>query len=208
MAEQLTKRTGPSTSGTFNPIWAWYKPGAKRGPSPRLRSESSVWSAEKIVRLEIEIPDSDVLLSNYYFWENITFGFQLAQSGQEMGELVKELNSAGFAIPCSDARCAEQHDTSDFRQSNGVAFLSLCPHSSTTLRHPELGPSIRRRWEFIFDPNFLNYKMESWGWLQAALWEIRLDQVVQVKHFSREQLNRKEAKEALNAAASDTRLQK
>jgi len=67
MADQLTLRVGPSPNGIAHPIWAWYQLRAKHGPNPQMRSESSIYDAERLVLLEIDIPDSAVLRSMWVF---------------------------------------------------------------------------------------------------------------------------------------------
>lgn len=67
MIVQMRKRIGPAPKGIKWPVWAWfqYLDSTKRKPDLRY---SEFKKHEKSVRIEIEIPDDEVLLSDYSLW--------------------------------------------------------------------------------------------------------------------------------------------
>jgi len=68
LAEQMSQRISPRPTTDAFPLWGWYQcTGAKR-KRPDLRQRSHVPRGTKAVRLEIELPDEDVLLSDFEMW--------------------------------------------------------------------------------------------------------------------------------------------
>ena len=186
MAEQLSMRVGSPPEGAAYPVWGWYQQGARRRPEPDTPGPNFYTYADRFVRLEVNIPDCAVLLSSFHLWENIEFGWILTRNAQEMKSLVEEINGAGFSYHCSDAWCAAHHDTGKLGRTDAVTYLALCEHNSAATKHPELGPLIRQRWEFIFDPEYVSGKFAPQGiydWTQAVFWELRLEHVVGATHF-------------------------
>ena len=69
MVSQMKKRIGSPPEGVTYPVWAWYKWSyTKRRPD--LRAVRWYWGQKgaKFYRLEIEIPDNEVLLSDFDGW--------------------------------------------------------------------------------------------------------------------------------------------
>ena len=66
---QMKKRIGSPPEGVTYPVWAWYKWRENR-KKPDLRAERWQYGqkGDKFYRLEIEIPDREVLLSDFDEW--------------------------------------------------------------------------------------------------------------------------------------------
>ena len=69
LVSQMKKRIGPPPEGVSFPVWAWYQWREDR-KKPDLRWERwhCGFNGEKFYRLEIEIPDEQVLLSDFEAW--------------------------------------------------------------------------------------------------------------------------------------------
>lgn len=69
LVSQMKKRIGPPPEGVSFPVWAWYQ-WRKDRKKPDLRAERWYYGyrGEKFYRLEIDIPDEQVLLSNFALW--------------------------------------------------------------------------------------------------------------------------------------------
>lgn len=69
LAAQMKERIGPPPEGVIYPVWAWYQNRGKR-QKPDLRSErwTNGYADDKFVCLEIEVPDEQVLLSDFDLW--------------------------------------------------------------------------------------------------------------------------------------------
>lgn len=69
ISKQMRKRVGNPPKGVKYPVWAWYSVDG-RNKRPDMR-KSYMRVFEKSVLLEIEIPDVEVLLTNYDSWHII-----------------------------------------------------------------------------------------------------------------------------------------
>ena len=84
LAKQMTDRIGPAPAGVTFPVWAWYIMDGKR-KKPDLRRER--WTGgpgnEDFARIEIEVPDQDVLLSDFDAWGSILSNWLLSDTEEE-----------------------------------------------------------------------------------------------------------------------------
>lgn len=68
LADQMKKRIGEPPEGVKYPIWAWYQwEGKRKRPDMRSFNKFSI-PGEKIVLLTIDVPDEQVLLSDFNDW--------------------------------------------------------------------------------------------------------------------------------------------
>ena len=66
LVDQMKKRIGNPPKGVEYPVWAWYlREGKNKRPDMR---RSGLRVTKKSVLLEIEIPDSEVLLTDFLDW--------------------------------------------------------------------------------------------------------------------------------------------
>ena len=73
------------------PIWAWYQWADEKHKKPDLRSPGHLNRAEKGVRIECEIPDSDVLLSDFHLWHYVLNYWYLNLNEQEAEAFERDL---------------------------------------------------------------------------------------------------------------------
>ena len=91
LVTQMIKRIGEKPSGTDYPVWAWFKWRGRR-KRPDLRSERWLngWKGERFVCMEIDIPEQQVLLSDYDAWSIILLDGLLSDSEAENDLLEKQ----------------------------------------------------------------------------------------------------------------------
>ena len=84
LGEQMKKRVGDPPEGVEYPVWAWHTWWENRR-KPDLRNErwGNGWKGVRFVRLEIEIPDSQVLLSDFDAWSIILLHGLLSETEEE-----------------------------------------------------------------------------------------------------------------------------
>lgn len=84
----MKKRIGPPPEGVSFPVWAWYQ-WRKDRKKPDLRAKRWYcgYKGEKFYRLEIEIPDEQVLLSDFDAWGIILNEGLLADTEEESDAL-------------------------------------------------------------------------------------------------------------------------
>ena len=88
LAGQMRKQVGAPPADVRYPVWAWHtwQKGRKK---PDLRNErwGNGWKGERFVRMEIEVPDSEVLLSDFDDWSIILLDGFLSDTEEEGNQL-------------------------------------------------------------------------------------------------------------------------
>jgi len=99
LVEQMKKRIGDPPEGVSYPVWAWHTWWEDR-KKPDLRKErwGNGWKGERFVRLEIEISDNQVLLSDFDAWSIILLHGLLSETEEED----KLLNWRYAALPADE----------------------------------------------------------------------------------------------------------
>ncbi len=83
MAEQMRRRVGPPPPGVTYPLWAWARWERIDRAKPDLRSVRHMEGPGKHVRLELEVPVSRVLLSDFEAWHAVLNNWYLSWSEAE-----------------------------------------------------------------------------------------------------------------------------
>ena len=98
MTEQMKKRIGPPPVGVEYPIWAWHTRGWKH-KKPDLRSSDMRHFTKPHVCIELEIPDEEILLSDFDAWHFVLNDFCYSQchSLEEYEQLEKQYESLSDA---------------------------------------------------------------------------------------------------------------
>lgn len=202
MAEQMMQRVGPPPTGADAPLWLWHRRGAKHGPPPRLTSESAVWDAPQYVRLEIEVPERAVLLSDYWAWENLEFfhGLIPGGNGRVLYPLRDEMKAAGLLAD----QLLEGFSMDELVDLEAAGYPGNLEYHEIkrAITNPQIGPHIRKTWEAIFDIDLPLNPLSGWDcddnrWLQATIWELRLEQVNDVRVYENQTWKRMSARQKL-----------
>lgn len=84
LAEQMRKRIGPPPEGVQYPVWAWHTQKWKH-EKPDLRRERWCYGPgnELYACIEIEIPDGQVLLSDFEEWHCVLNDFLVSDNEEE-----------------------------------------------------------------------------------------------------------------------------
>lgn len=80
---QMTGRIGKPPSGTEYPVWAWHTwDGKRKHPDLRCRQGER---GEEMVCMELEVPDDQVLLSDYDAWHFVLNDFYYGDAQDDDG---------------------------------------------------------------------------------------------------------------------------
>ena len=84
LIRQMKKRIGPPPGEVTYPVWAWYKQNSKH-KKPDLRSERRGYGPgdDDYVCIEFEIPDDQVLLSDFDVWHIILNNGLISETEEE-----------------------------------------------------------------------------------------------------------------------------
>ena len=146
LVRQMKQRIGPPPEQVTYPVWAWYQQqGKHRKPDLRRERWEFGCDGERFACIEIEIPDREVLLSDFDAWCMILSDFLISDTEEEARRLEAQYEA--------------------------------------------LSPSEKRRMkdknrERVFDLSPLNNGWARRGYeIQATFWELRLEQVRDVRFF-------------------------
>lgn len=146
MAMQMARRLGPPPAGFVLPLWAWFRWQADR-PRPDLRARGHLPIGSRGVRIELEIENSSVLLSDFEAWHAVLNRHYLATS---------EADFDAFEAGLELARRSGAGETGAIQrrmEASWERIFDLTAPGYCTARNPEIRP------------------------IQATLWQIRRDQV-------------------------------
>ena len=90
LVTQMKERVGSPPEGVTYPVWAWYAQKSQH-QKPDLRTERWCYGngGEKYVCLEIEVPDEQVLLSDFDLWHFVLNNHLISETETEDTELEK-----------------------------------------------------------------------------------------------------------------------
>ncbi|WP_314641877.1 DUF3841 domain-containing protein [Stomatobaculum longum] len=146
LVRQMKQRIGPPPEQVTYPVWAWYQQqGKHRKPDLRRERWAVGYNGECFACLEIEIPDREVLLSDFDAWCMILSDFLISDTEQE-------------------DRCLE------------AQYEALSPSEKRRMKE--------KNRERVFNLSPLNNGWARRGYeIQATFWELRLEQVRDVRFF-------------------------
>lgn len=158
LAEQMSRRILPRPRVDAYPLWGWYQFCGVKRMKPDLRCAGFVPRGRREVRIEVELPDDAVLLSDFDLWHLPLNCHYLARSLKEDDRWDRELRSRGYFY--------------------NPKRLSALPE--------DLRERVERSWEQVFDLTTSNRywgtKRDSRR-IQATFWKLTRDQVRAVTHF-------------------------
>lgn len=82
LVEKMSEKIGPAPNGVKFPVWAWHTRNAKR-KKPDLRESGYTKRGEEMVCIELEIPDEEVVLSDFDNWHSVLNKYYCDESNNE-----------------------------------------------------------------------------------------------------------------------------
>jgi hypothetical protein len=153
-------RSPPWGKNAF-PVWAWYQWDGKKRRMPDLRSGGHLEKGDRGVRLECNLPQDRILLSDFELWHFVlNYGY----------------------LPENDEDDSRFENILKKKQMSVVRFGHKNP---MPLKYHKM---LEKSWERIFDldwiarnPNF--YPNDEHQSIQATLWELNLTDVIRATDF-------------------------
>ncbi len=104
MATQMAARVGPPPRPGAFPLWAWAQWLGPRQRKPDMRASGLRPDGTDSFRLTLELPDAQVLLSDFEDWHAVLNGWYLGQSEAESDAFDAELAAAAvpWGWPCPE----------------------------------------------------------------------------------------------------------
>lgn len=157
MKTQMNNRLGKPTFSNQYPIWAWYQAKDINHRKPDLRESGYLPKGTVGYRIEFEKEIENVLLSDFYLWDNSPLYHKVYIGNSESDELQFEsaLNKLG----------------------ENITYNTL---------PIDLKNKVEKSWENIFDLHFttedFNFPFERKK-IQATFWELKMSDVIKVDKF-------------------------
>lgn len=162
MAKEMRRRLRTQCGPPHGlPLWGWYQWEGEKRRRPDLRGRGYLESGEHGVRLEVELGDSEVLLSDFDLWHYVLNYWYLPESVSDAEVFEREL--AGSRI------------RSRYGWKNPISVRKW------RLR-------IEKSWERIFDLDFADKRREiaeprQKKSIQATFWELPFSTIRSVTEF-------------------------
>ncbi len=163
MASQMELRLQtPRPSEDSMPIWAWWQWWGDRR-RPDLRASGYLPKGTRGIRVELQVKTDRVLLSDFELWHYVLNYWYLPKTEKEGGVFEKKLTRAGLSL----VGCSHEHP----------------------LPHAGFRREVENSWERMFDlswtdPNHRIVSASKNRSIQATLWELLMDDVVEIKEFT------------------------
>jgi hypothetical protein len=158
MVKQMEARLGQPSVANQMPVWAWYQWSGVRRPKPDLRARGHLPPDTAGVRIELEVPRARVLLSDFDLWHYA-------------------LNYWYLPASVADERAFDAN----------LKARGLCYYQMKPLPDRAAHEIIEHSWERMFDLRWTNRAVtrnRAEKSIQAVLWELWLDDVMEVTEFT------------------------
>jgi hypothetical protein len=160
LARQMEQRIGPRPKPGAYPLWAWYQWNGADKRKPDLRSTGHLPPGTQGIRIELEIADNNILLSDFDAWYFPYCQSYLSRSEQENEAFEAEMVSSGFT------------------ELRDIPF-----------NNPMLLNKMLSSWEKVFDLDYIGSadwdgaKTRAEKSIQGTFWQLSMDQVRKVTPF-------------------------
>lgn len=163
MVKQMTARIGPPPDGTHYPIWAWYKCQGRPDGKPDMRSWRAEEDATHVVRLKLDVPDWDVLLTDFDDWNCALNYWYLPRNMADQEAFDKMVKLSGH----------KWFDVGDMTKTS--------PHLEKARR------ILERSWDRMIGVREAESQYCDLPWkfrtIQATFWQIKPEYVISAKRF-------------------------
>lgn len=162
LARQMELRVGPPPQGVHYPIWAWYKRYGQADGKPDMRASHYI-PGKPCVRMKLDVPDYEVLLSDFDAWHHALNYCHLSAT---------EVESEEFDKWC---------------ESLGVGFRDIGNWNLDTPELREVRATLEQSWERMLGVQPQSDENWHFPWekrsFQATFWTLRRENVLSVERF-------------------------
>ena len=91
LASRMAAKIGEPPPGVQFPVWAFYQwEGERKKPDLRRERWGNGWKGDRYVCMEIDVPDEEVVLTDFDLWISVMGGHLISYTEKEDEELEKE----------------------------------------------------------------------------------------------------------------------
>jgi hypothetical protein len=159
----MNEQIGKPPDGVQYPVWAWYKRQGQHDGKPDMRQWKAEPGSEEVVRMKLDVPDWEVLLSDFDDW-----------------------NSALNYWPTFKTK-KEYDDYDKWLEDLGIDWIDVSNWSKTSEKLIQIRKTIEESWELILgvQKDIDDYCSNPWSLrtIQATFWELKPEYVISVEKF-------------------------
>lgn len=163
MIEQMKKRLKIQRPNDLAyPVWAWYQWCGENKRKPDLRYSGYAQRGTKLCRIEFEIEEDEVLLSDFDLFHHVLNYWYIPKNERDDNAFDKEMGK------------------------NNITLLDLQDFKKNSKKIDLLRNKIEKSWDLIFDIDWYDEYITSSKYeksIQAVFWELRREQVIDIKEF-------------------------
>lgn len=94
IASQMDAKISLRPEGVIYPVWAWYQFACKNKPDLRRERWSNGCPGETLACIILDVPDKDVLLSDFGAWHHVLNNWPIADTEEEADRIDEYLDNA------------------------------------------------------------------------------------------------------------------
>ena len=162
LSERMAERIGPPPEGVRYPVWAWYKQQGRADGKPDMRS-SQYLKGSPCVRMKLDIPDYEVLVSDFDNWYFALSYCYLSRSERDDEDFERWYESLGIGF----------HDIGNWVLDSPDLRLVRSHVEQSWERMLGIEPQPDTYWHFPWEKRSL----------QATFWTLRREHVLSVERF-------------------------
>lgn len=163
LTQQMTQRIGPAPKNVKYPIWAWYKRQGHHDGKPDMRSWKAEPNSHHVVRMKLDVPDWQVLLTDFDDWHCALNYWHLPQTKED----------------------ADNFDA--MLEKEGINWIDLANWEKTSPQLTKFREMVEQSWQNMIgiQPDLDDYCSMPWinRTIQATFWELKPDYVLSTETF-------------------------
>lgn len=163
LADKMRERVGEPPEGVRYPVWAWYKRQGQHDGKPDMRRWKAEPDSEEVVRMRLDVPDWEVLLSDFDDWHSVLNYWPSFETKEEYDDYDKMLEDLG------------------------IDWLDVSNWSKTSEELARIRRTVEESWESTLGVRrgIDDYCSHPWPLrtIQATFWELKPEYVVSVEKF-------------------------
>lgn len=156
LADQMDKKIGGRPHPTAVPFWAWYQFKDSKHKKPDLRVRCHIDAGQQGVRMELNIPDNEVVLTDFDIWCDVLNKQYIPESYDDYEEF--------YRIP-------------DKKKQFGFESWSKARQKRAERSWQKVFDL-----DFFIENNF--YRPRAEKAIQATFWKLSVDQIQNITHFT------------------------
>ena len=163
LIRQMANRIGTPPTYVTYPIWAWYKKQGQHDGKPDMRKWKAEPDSEFVVRMKLDVPDWNVLLTDFDDWHCALNYWYLPRTKQEAD------------------------DFDNMLEHKGLTWMDVANWSNKSPELTKIREIVEQSWQHMIgiQPGKDDYCTQPWidRTIQATFWELKPEYIISTETF-------------------------